>query len=103
MIVTDTAQMLIPGPETGHGYSPGWIVHNDDPNNEIYMDVTAAIIPRPGAAHFVIPPGTALAVTGAQTFWARTAATGLTAAVHTVPSATYGTPTAPTGFSQTAG
>ncbi|HEY2309458.1 MAG TPA: hypothetical protein VGI05_26570 [Streptosporangiaceae bacterium] len=103
MIVTDTAQMLIPGPETGHGYSPGWIVHNDDPVNEIYMDITPAIIPKPGAAHFVIPPGTALAVTGAQTFWARTASTGLTAAVHTVPSATYGSVTSGPGPTRGAG
>lgn len=102
MIVTDTAQMLIPGPETGHGYFPGWVVHNDDPVNVVYMDVTPAIIAIPGSAHFIIPPGTALAVTGGQTFWAR-CATGENAAVHTVPTATYGTPTSGTGFSQTAG
>lgn len=102
MIVTDTAQMLIPGPETMHGYHPGWIIHNDDTANEVYMDVTPAIIPVPGGAHFVIPPGTALAVTGAQTFWAR-CRPGLTAPVHVVPSVIYGTPTGGTGFSQTAG
>ena len=102
MMVTDTAQMLIPGPETGHGYHPGWIVHNDDPANPVWIDVTPAISTKPGSASFVIPPGTAIAVTGSQTFWAM-CGPGLTAPVHTVPSATFGTPTSGTGFSQTAG
>jgi len=91
VIVVDTAQMLIPGPETGHGYHPGWIVHNDDTSNEVYMDVTPAIVPVPGSSHFIVPPGTAIAVTGSQTFWAM-CAPGKTAAVHTVPSATFGAP-----------
>lgn len=101
-MVLDVAQMLVPGPETGHGYNPGFIIHNDSTDTEVYLDVTPAIVPAPGSTHFVIPPGTALALTGAQTFWAM-CRPGTQAPVHVVPSVIYGTPTSGTGFSQTAG
>lgn len=90
MITSGPAQMIIPGPETGHGYhAASWLLHNDDTATEIYVDVTGNIAATAGANHFVVPPGGQIALTGSQTFWARTRP-GTTANLHIVPSATFG-------------
>jgi len=103
MIVTDVATMIIAGPETRTGRPvTGYLVHNDDPANPVWIDVTPAIVPGAGSAHCVLPPNTALAMTGAQTMWAM-CARGQTAQVHVVPSIIYGTPGAGPGFGRAAG
>jgi hypothetical protein len=92
MIITDVAQMIIAGPEARTGRpATGYLVHNDDPANPVWIEVTPAIVPGPGSPHCVLPPNSALAMTGAQTMWAM-CAPGKTAQVHIVPSIIYGTP-----------
>ncbi|MDR1998358.1 MAG: hypothetical protein LBQ06_00220 [Frankiaceae bacterium] len=85
------AQMIIAGPETLHGVYPGFTVYNDSTDTEVYVDVTPNIQSVPGAPHYVIPPGTAVALTGRQTFWARTRE-GTHANMMVMPSATFGMP-----------
>lgn len=88
MIGPGPAQMIIPGPETGHGHYPAWLVHNNSETVPVYADITPAIMPVAGTAQFVIAPGDMLALSGLQTFWAITPA-GQYADLHMVPTGTY--------------
>lgn len=88
------AQMIVPGPETLHGNYPLWLLHNDDPATEVYVELTPNIQAVPGAPHYIVPPGTSIALTGRQTFWAR-CRPGTTANLHVMPSATFGSAGAP--------
>jgi hypothetical protein len=85
------AQMIIAGPETIPGYSAIWLLHNNDTANAVYLDVNQNIQAIAGSTNFIIPPGATIALTGTQTYWARTA-DGTTADLHVVPTSTYGAP-----------
>lgn len=93
-ITSGPAQMIIPGAETGAWYVAQWLLHNDDPVNEIYLDITPNIASVPGSSNFILPPGASMTLTGQKTFWARTAE-GTTADLHLIPTAFYGAPGAP--------
>lgn len=107
MIITDgPAQMIIAGPEAGGSWwAPQWLLHNDDPANEVYLDRTPNIHNGPGSPNFIIPPGAQITLTGHATFWARTR-DGTTADLHLVPTSTYGSggqPAVPAGLAGGAG
>lgn len=87
------AQMIIAGPETAPGWFPvpGWILHNTDPANEIYLDITQNVFNAAGSTNFIIPPGATIQLSGHATYWARTG-DGVTADLHLVPTASYGAP-----------
>jgi len=87
------AQMIVTGYEFGGpqppGWYPMWLLHNDDPVNEIYFDIHQNIFNGAGSPNFVLPPGAQITLDASRTFWARTA-DGTTANLHLVPTSTYG-------------
>lgn len=84
------AQMIVPGRETLSWY-PQWLLHNTDPENEIYFDVTPNIAAVPGTTSLVLAPGAMITLTGEQTYWARTA-DGTIADLHLVPTSLFAVP-----------
>lgn len=91
MMITDApAQMVVSGAETGH-WRYAWLLQNDDPSVEIYVDIHPNIFNEPGSPNFVLGPGgSQLAVTGEHTYWARTAQ-GQMAELRITPTATFAT------------